>query len=176
MSLRRLTDLLPPLAFGLAVLAIWDGRTALYCGLILISLGAGGIKPSVSAHVGDQFTEKNKHLLAKIFDVFYFSVNFGSFFSTILIPWVLPRYGASWAFGIPGILMALATLVFWIGRKQYVQFLDKGVVGVDAKTGQFLWRYAKTSTGPANIPTPVVRNGYVYSANARRFGAGLAAF
>ncbi len=59
------------------------------------------------------------------------------------------------------------------GRKQYVQFLDKGVVGVDAKTGQFLWRYEKTSTGPANIPMPVADNGYVYSANSRRFGGGL---
>ena len=59
------------------------------------------------------------------------------------------------------------------GRLQYVQFLDKGVVGVDAKTGEFLWRYAKTSTGPANIPTPVSFGNYVYSANARRFGAGL---
>jgi outer membrane protein assembly factor BamB len=59
------------------------------------------------------------------------------------------------------------------GRRQYVQFLDKGVVGVDAKTGKFLWRYDKTSTGPANIPTPVSHNGYVYSSNARRFGGGL---
>jgi outer membrane protein assembly factor BamB len=59
------------------------------------------------------------------------------------------------------------------GRKQYIQFLDKGVVGVDAATGQFLWRYDRTSTGPANIPTPVAHNGYVYSANARRFGGGL---
>ncbi|MBI1788915.1 MAG: PQQ-like beta-propeller repeat protein [Acidobacteria bacterium] len=59
------------------------------------------------------------------------------------------------------------------GRKQYVQFLDKGVVGVDAKTGQFLWRYERTSTGPANIPTPVADRGYVYSANARRFGGAL---
>jgi outer membrane protein assembly factor BamB len=59
------------------------------------------------------------------------------------------------------------------GRKQYIHFLDKGVVGVDAKTGEFLWRYAKTSTGPAHIPTPVAYKGYVYSANARRFGGGL---
>jgi outer membrane protein assembly factor BamB len=59
------------------------------------------------------------------------------------------------------------------GRRQYVQFLDKGVVGVDAKTGRFLWRYEKTSTGPANIPMPVVNDGYVYTANARRFGGGL---
>ena len=43
------------------------------------------------------------------------------------------------------------------GVKQYVQFLAKGVVGVDAKTGKFLWRYDHTAQGsPANIPTPVV--------------------
>jgi outer membrane protein assembly factor BamB len=59
------------------------------------------------------------------------------------------------------------------GRRQYVQFLDEGVVGVDAETGEFLWRYTQTSGGPANIATPVVRGNYVYSTNARRFGAGL---
>lgn len=59
------------------------------------------------------------------------------------------------------------------GRKQYVQFLDKGVVGVDANTGEFLWRYTQTSGGPANIATPVARGNFVYSTNARRFGGGL---
>lgn len=59
------------------------------------------------------------------------------------------------------------------GRKQYVQFLDKGLVGIDAKTGQFLWRYTQTSGGPANIASPVIRGNYVYSTNARRFGGGL---
>jgi outer membrane protein assembly factor BamB len=59
------------------------------------------------------------------------------------------------------------------GRKQYVQFLDKGLVGIDAKTGQFLWRYTQTSGGPANIATPVARGQYVYSTNSRRFGGGL---
>jgi len=59
------------------------------------------------------------------------------------------------------------------GRRQYVQFLDKGVVGVDARTGQFLWRYGQTAGGPANIAMPVSRGDYVYSTNARRFGVGL---
>jgi outer membrane protein assembly factor BamB len=66
-----------------------------------------------------------------------------------------------------------AIVVNAAGRKQYVQFLDKGLVGVDAKTGAFLWRYTQTSGGPANIATPVSRGNYVYSTNARRFGGGL---
>jgi outer membrane protein assembly factor BamB len=59
------------------------------------------------------------------------------------------------------------------GRKQYIQFLDKGIVGVDAKTGEFLWRYGGTASGPANIPTVVVEGDLVYTSNARRFGGAL---
>jgi outer membrane protein assembly factor BamB len=59
------------------------------------------------------------------------------------------------------------------GIKQYVQFLGKGLVGVEAKTGKFLWRYEATAQGsPANIPTPVARDGLVYSGTGRG-GAGL---
>jgi proton-dependent oligopeptide transporter, POT family len=105
---------------GHLTLAIWENQTGLYVGLALIAFGAGGIKPCVSAHVGDQFTEKNSRLLPRVFDLFYFSINFGSFFSTLLIPVLLKNYGPSVAFGIPGVLMAIATLVFWIGRRHYI--------------------------------------------------------
>jgi len=59
------------------------------------------------------------------------------------------------------------------GRKQYVQFLEKGLVGVDAKSGMLLWRYDKTAQGsPANIPTPVAGGSFVYSSTGRG-GGGL---
>lgn len=58
------------------------------------------------------------------------------------------------------------------GRKQYVQFLSKGLVGVDAKTGEFLWRYKEVVKGMAQIPTPVARGGYVYG-GAMEIGGGL---
>jgi len=67
---------------------------------------------------------------------------------------------------------ASAIIVNAAGRKQYVQFLSKGVVGVDAKSGKFLWRYNGTGGGPANSPTPVAQANYVYSA-AGRTGGGL---
>jgi outer membrane protein assembly factor BamB len=81
-----------------------------------------------------------------------------------------------WKSAVPGGEQAayasvIATTV--AGVKQYVQFLQKGLVGVDARNGKFLWRYDKTAQGsPANIPTPVGRDGYIYSATGRG-GAGL---
>jgi len=58
------------------------------------------------------------------------------------------------------------------GRKQYVQFLSKGIVGVDAKTGAFLWRYKEVVKGPAQAFTPVARGEYVYG-GALSIGGGL---
>jgi len=81
-----------------------------------------------------------------------------------------------WKSAIPGgdkaaYASAIATQA--AGRRQYVQFLDKGVVGVDAKTGAFLWRYTGTAGGPANIASPIAKGNFIYSTNARRFNGGL---
>lgn len=92
----------------------------LTAGLGLICLGSGGVKPCVSAHVGDQFGKSNTHLLTRIYQWFYFAINAGSFFSTLLTPWLLENYGPHWAFGVPGVLMAIATWMFWIGRHEFV--------------------------------------------------------
>ena len=107
---------------GHACLAMFDSdRTGFYTGLFLIALGSGGIKPLVVSFVGDQFTRENKSLAKIVFDYFYWTINFGSFFASLLMPLFLRSYGPAVAFGIPGILMGVATLVFWLGRKQYVR-------------------------------------------------------
>jgi POT family proton-dependent oligopeptide transporter len=104
---------------GHAALAAWENKMGLYIGLVIIAMGAGGIKPCVSAHVGDQFTVANRDLVQKVFDIFYFSVNFGSFFATLAIPYLYAKYSPALAFGLPGVLMAVSTVIFWIGRKYY---------------------------------------------------------
>ncbi|MEO1857699.1 MAG: POT family MFS transporter [Rubritalea sp.] len=98
----------------------------LLAGLGLIGIGGGGIKPCVSAHVGDQFGVNNQHLLTKVFNWFYFSINLGAALSNLFIPWILKWYGPHWAFGIPGSLMALATLTFWFGSKKFVHIPAAG--------------------------------------------------
>ena len=80
-----------------------------------------------------------------------------------------------WKSAVPGgdpAGYASAVIVQGAGRKQYVQFLEKGIVGVDAKTGEFLWRYKEVVKGPAQAFTPVARDGFVYG-GALGFGGGL---
>lgn len=113
--------------FGHFALALNDTRIGLLIGLGLIAFGAGGIKPCVSANVGDQFGKSNQHLLPRVFSWFYFSINAGSAFSTILIPELLDRFGPRVAFGTPGIFMVLATIIFWYGRRKFVHIPPAGV-------------------------------------------------
>jgi len=60
------------------------------------------------------------------------------------------------------------------GVKQYVQLLQKGLVGVEAKTGKFLWRYGKlVSVYGANIPTPVADDSIIYAGAAGTGGGAV---
>ena len=114
--------------FALALMgsAGMSAESWMMTGLYLIALGSGGIKPCVSAHVGDQFGQTNSHWLSKVFGWFYISINVGAALSTLLTPWLLEWYGPHWAFGIPGVLMALATLLFWMGRHVFVHIPPQG--------------------------------------------------
>ncbi len=115
---------------GHFVLAIGENTiVGMWIGLSLIAVGSGGIKPCVSANVGDQFGAGNWHLVTKVFQAFYFIINFGSFFATAAIPWIRNweqqfdwgftigghEFSTSLAFGLPGILMFIATVLFWMG-------------------------------------------------------------
>lgn len=119
---------------GCLVLAFDHTRFGLGLGLTLIALGAGGIKPCVSSHVGDQFGPSNQHLLAKAFGWFYWAVNFGAFFSILLTPWLLDAYGPGLAFGVPAALMLLATFIFWSGRHAFVHVPPAGLRPFVART------------------------------------------
>jgi outer membrane protein assembly factor BamB len=59
------------------------------------------------------------------------------------------------------------------GQRQYVQFLSGGVVGIDAATGEFLWRYDAPANGTANITTPIFHDGHVFATSDYGTGGGL---
>jgi POT family proton-dependent oligopeptide transporter len=107
---------------GHGTLALFEGsRTGLYAGLALIAIGSGGIKPCVSAFVGDQFKASQRHLLTKVYGWFYWTINFGAAAAFFIIPQVHKHSGYAWAFGVPGLAMGLATFIFWLGRRQYLR-------------------------------------------------------
>ena len=127
---------------GHLVLAIFETNlTGFYAGLFLIALGAGGIKPLVASFVGDQFDSRTKHLAKVVFDAFYWIINFGSFFASMLMPIFLVSYGPSVAFGIPGALMLVATIVLWLGKKKYV------LVPVSTDNPDSFMRVVRTALG-----------------------------
>ena len=111
---------------GFAALA-WDQtRLGLKLGLVLIALGSGIIKPCVSANVGDQFGQRNKHLLSKMYSWFYFSINVGACISMLACPWLLEKFGPRVGFGVPAVLMVFATVAFFAGRRRYVHIPPVG--------------------------------------------------
>jgi POT family proton-dependent oligopeptide transporter len=105
---------------GHLALAFDDTRVGLGVGLALIALGSGGIKPCVSAHLGDQYREERVMYRSEGYSLFYIAINLGAFVSTLMTPLLLEWYGPNVAFGVPGLLMALATFIFWKGRDLYV--------------------------------------------------------
>jgi dipeptide/tripeptide permease len=100
----------PPTLWGCAI------------GLVLVCLGTGGIKPCVSAMMGDQFTPHHApRLLASAFSLFYLMINTGSLTSMFATPVIRARVSYPAAFGVTAAILALATLVFLAGAKRYVK-------------------------------------------------------
>lgn len=111
---------------GHLALSLNDTATGLMLGQALIALGAGGIKPCVSAHLGDQFADANRHRLSRAYGWFYWAINLGAFASMLITPWLLAVRGPAWAFGLPAVLMLLAVLVFRAGRYRYAHVPPTG--------------------------------------------------
>jgi len=61
---------------------------------------------------------------------FYFSINLGAFASTLLTPVLLKHLGPGVAFGVPGVLMFIATWVFWLGRHKFIHVPPGGIESV----------------------------------------------
>src|SRR5262249_19502277 len=108
---------------GHATLAAMDlapamRATLLMLGMTLIVVGQSGIKPNLSAFVGDQFRQDQGGLLDRVYSLFYVAINIGSATSQMVTPWLLAgcalgglklceKTAVAWGFGVPGLLMAV---------------------------------------------------------------------
>jgi outer membrane protein assembly factor BamB len=59
------------------------------------------------------------------------------------------------------------------GTKQYVQLIGRGVIGVRASDGKFLWGYNEVANGTANIPSVLCQGDYVFASSGYGTGAAL---
>jgi dipeptide/tripeptide permease len=115
-----------------------DSPFLIFCGLALISIGTGGIKPCISSFCGDQLDPNNEKKREQFFSVFYVCINVGAVISSFMTPqWARPErhddipanesvgcFGHHTdcypkAFGIPSILMLVALFLFVLGTKFY---------------------------------------------------------
>lgn len=112
---------------GHLVLALDVTRLGLMAGLSLIAMGSGGIKPCVSAHLGDQFGANQEEALGQVFGWFYLAISLAGFTAALCSPWIFKQWGPHVAFGIPGIAMLAATGVFWLGRNHYRRVPPVGI-------------------------------------------------
>ncbi len=132
---------------GHFTLALDNTRMGLLLGQSLIAIGSGGIKPCVSAQIGDQFGPNNQHLLTKVYSWFYIAINVGAFAAMLIIPWLLNNSGPAIAFAVPGLLMLLATVLLWLGRHHYIHKPPAGMKFIKEMCSQVgLKRLAKLAS------------------------------
>lgn len=141
MSLTAMPDLYIP------------GREFTIVSLLLVAVGSGGIKPCVAAFGGDQFKlpEQAKYMLS-FFSIFYFTINLGSFISTLITPILRSDVKCfqdddcySLAFGVPGALMVTSIVIFVGGQKLYKMSAPSGnmLVKVSSCIGHAISRKMK---------------------------------
>lgn len=79
----------------------------------------------------------------------------------------LPRVGSA---GADGAGYSSIVISNGAGVKQYVQLTGRGVIGVRASDGAYLWGYNRVANDVANITTPLVRGNYVFASSG--YGTG----
>ena len=139
-------------------------------GLFTIAFGTGGIKPNVASFGGDQFEADDSKNTSLFFDIFYWAVNAGAFFSTLLTPiirtmdcGVLGTEDACWfvTFIIPAVLMFVAVGLFVFGSRYY-KIVPPSGSNILWECSKCIW-YGTTRNVPENAPEKFKKGGEEYN-------------
>jgi outer membrane protein assembly factor BamB len=90
--------------------------------------------------------------------------------STVIWKCAVPALGEK---GKEGAGYASAVIAEIDSVRQYIQLIGRGLIGVEAETGKFLWGYNGIANTTANIPNPVVRGQYVFTTTNYNTGSAL---
>jgi len=105
------------LCLGHLSLAIQD-YLFFYLGLILIIVGVGLLKPSISTLVGSLY-HQNDVSRDQGFTIFYIGINIGAFLASLLVGYVGEVLGWHYGFSLAGIGMILGQTFFYFGRNKF---------------------------------------------------------
>ncbi|CAM3110302.1 peptide MFS transporter [Actinomyces slackii] len=92
-----------------------------WIGIALVAVGTGFVKPNLSTIVGGLYDTGDPRRDAG-FQLFYMSINIGSFFSPLVTGWLRAAYGYHAGFAAAAVGMALALVAFVYGRRKLSSF------------------------------------------------------
>lgn len=110
-----------------------EDKYIVFGSLVLLAMGSGVIKPNISTLMGltyDQQRPGQDQLRTSAFSWFYLSINVGAGLSQLAMPFLRDKYGYQVAFMFPAVLMAIALVIFALGKRHYArETIVKKVVG-----------------------------------------------
>jgi POT family proton-dependent oligopeptide transporter len=92
------------------------GRAAFYIAVSLIIMGVGFLKPNISTIVGQLYPQGDPRRDSG-FTLYYYGINLGAFWASVLCGLVGQSVGWWAGFGLAGIGMAAGFVVFMLGKK-----------------------------------------------------------
>ncbi|KAJ1379590.1 Proton-dependent oligopeptide transporter family [Sesbania bispinosa] len=107
---------------------------ALFAGLGLLSIGAGGIRPCNIAFGADQFdtrTEKGKAQLESFFNWWYFTFTIALIIALTGVVYIQTNVNWTLGFAIPTICLAFSITIFLFGRHTYICKAPQGSIFTD---------------------------------------------
>ncbi|OTA21144.1 Di/tripeptide permease [Xenorhabdus beddingii] len=107
---------------SIALSAIWSHL--FFIGLLLITLGTGLFKTCVTVMVGTLY-KKNDPRRDGGFSLFYMGINLGSLIAALITGWLVKNYGWHWGFGVGGLGMLVALLIFRFYTVPLMRSYDK---------------------------------------------------
>jgi POT family proton-dependent oligopeptide transporter len=90
-------------------------KNIFFLALALIIMGVGFLKANISTIVGQLYTEADPRRDAG-FTLYYYGINLGAFWASLLCSYLGTKYGWSYGFGLAGIGMLAGFVVFWLGK------------------------------------------------------------
>ncbi len=102
------------MVLGHAAMAL-DTHFALYTGLLLLVIGNGFFKPTMTSIISQMY-DNHEHKKDGAYTIYYMGVNAGAFLGILLCGYVGEIWGWSWGFGLAGVFMFFGMLQFYFAQ------------------------------------------------------------